>query len=150
MAIPLVIFAAAVCRFVRENGCKPKRQLSTIMDYQTPNKNKVSKFDSIYLPILNQLFGKQNDKDEAEKAKVAGEFVKVVGTIAVLAKPLSINSPARRLSIEAVDITCKLDLMHSILNVPPSNNRHVRLLHFYFGDFPLDPLKRRNSLFYRD
>ena len=160
MAIPLFIFATTVCSFVAENVGNPKRRLATIIGYQgenrnkisklgmqSENKNRVSKLDTLYLPILEQLFTKQ---DEVETQRLAEEFREVVGTIIILADPLSTISLANLLGVEKYDITCKLDLLHSVLNVPINESQPVKLLHLSFRDFLLDPERSRNSPFWVD
>lgn len=147
MAVPLFIFAATLCRFVGEKGCNAQTQLTTILNYQLVNRNKMPKLDRIYVPILNQLFGGRNDENGPDQERLSGEFRNVVGTIVVLANPLSINSLARLLNIKTDDVTCKLDLLHSVLNIPPSKDRPVRLLHSSFREFLLDPMKQRKSWF---
>ena len=160
MAIPLFIFAATVCSFVAENVGNPKRRLAAIIGYQSENRNKtsklgtqsdnknrVAKLDTIYLPILEQLFTKQ---DEVETQKLAEEFREVIGTIIILADPLSTISLANLLGVEKHDITCKLDLLHSVLNVPTNESRPVKLLHLSFREFLLDPERSRKSPFWVD
>lgn len=160
MAVPLFIFAATVCRFVAENVGNPKRRLATIISYQSENKNKlpkldtqpgnqnrISKLEKIYLPILEQLFVMQ---DKAETQKLAEEFREVVGTIVILADPLSTISLANLLGVEKYDVSCKLDLLHSVLNVPTNECQPIKLLHLSFRDFLLDPERSRNSPFWVD
>jgi hypothetical protein len=145
MATPLFIFAATVCRFIADSKRFPKTQLNTILRYHT--KNNISKLDKTYLPILDQLFSEQ---DEIEQQEVAKGFREVVGPIIILASPLSIVSLASLLDISEDEITCKLDLLHSVLNVPNEKNKPIRLLHLSFRDFLLDPKKEGQSPFWID
>jgi hypothetical protein len=145
MAVPLFIFAATVCRFVGDPRWDPKKRLAAILEYQTASQ--ASKLDRTYLPILDQLLVGQN---EVEKEKLTGEFREVVGTIVVLANPLSIVSLASLLAIPEDDVAYRLDLLHSVLSVPTNQAHPVRLLHLSFRDFLLDPLKRNKSPFWVD
>jgi len=145
MAVPLFIFAATVCRFVADPRWDPKKRLSTILEYKTASQ--ASKLDRTYLPVLDQLLAGQ---DEAEKDRLATEFREVVGAIIILASPLSIVSLSSLLGIEKEVINCRLELLHSVLNVPANENAPVRLLHLSFRDFLLDPQKRGKSPFWVD
>jgi hypothetical protein len=145
MAVPLCIFAATVCRFVLDPRWDPKKRLATILDYQTASQ--VSKFDTTYLPVLDQLLIGQ---DEIEKEKLATEFREVVGVIVLLANPLSVIALESLLHISADDISYRLNLLHSVLSVPTNKAHPVRLLHLSFRDFLLDPQKRGKSPFWVD
>jgi hypothetical protein len=145
MAIPLFIFAATACRYIGDKRDNPKKRLDTVLQCQTANR--VSKLDRTYLPILNQLF---DDEDEVDKERRASEFREIVGGIIVLENPLSIVSLANLLSIPKEDISCRLDLLHSVLSIPVDDDIPIRLLHLSFRDFLLDPQKRGKSLFWVD
>ena len=145
MASPLFIFAATACRYIGEKRDNPKKRLEIFLQYQTANQ--VSRLDRTYLPILNQLF---DDEDELHKDRQTSEFREIVGSIVVLESPLSIASLAQLLNIAEEDISCRLDLLHSVLNIPIDKNMPVRLLHLSFGDFLLDTQKRGKSPFWVD
>ena len=133
MAVPLFVFAATVCRYIGEKRDNPKKRLETFLQYQTVNE--VSKLDKTYLPILTQLF---DDEDGLGKERQTGEFRDVVGSIILLESPLSIPSLAHLLDIPREDISCRLDSLHSVLNIPVDEDLPVRLLHLSFRDFLLD------------
>lgn len=145
MAIPLFIFAATVCRYIGDKRDNPKKRLEIFLQYQTANQ--VSRLDRTYLPILNQLF---DDEDMLDKERRTGEFREVVGSIVVLESPLSIASLANLLNIPKEDISCRLDLLHSVLNIPADKDMPVRLLHLSFRDFLLDTRERGKSPFWVD
>ncbi|KAF2802873.1 uncharacterized protein BDZ99DRAFT_526977 [Mytilinidion resinicola] len=143
MAVPLFIFAATVCRFVGELSGNPRRRLEDILAYETED---VSKLGITYLPILELLFATQ---DRKEKMKLSGEFQEIVGSIVVLESPLSINSLAHLLGKAKDDISCRLDSMHSVLNIPNRDDVPVRLLHLSFREFLVDTSNQK-SLFWVD
>jgi hypothetical protein len=144
MAVPLFIFAATVCRFVGDPRWDPKKRLATFLDYPA---SEASKFDRTYLPILDQLLA---GLDEVEAEKLVSEFREVVGTIVVLATPLSIVSLASLLVIPEDDVACRLDLLQSVLSIPTNQTHPVRLLHLSFRDFLLDDRKCGKSPFWVD
>lgn len=138
MAIPLFIFASTTCRFIAD--CKhgdPQRQLQRVLQYQT--KATRSRLDATYLPILDQQL---NGLSNSEKAEVAEEFRTIVGTIIILANPLSILVLSRMLDIPKEIMSNRLEMLHSVLDVPSSLSMPVRMLHLSFRDFLLDPDKR--------
>jgi hypothetical protein len=162
MTVPLFIFAATVCRFVGDTAWDwdPKRRLAIILEPQTirrpsylmdvdddddDNSELYPKLDQTYLPILQQLaIGCTN----FEKKKLAREFRKIVGSIIILADPLSTSSLASLLGISKQDIDCRLQRLHSVLSVPSNQDSPVRLLHLSFRDFLLDPKKQGKSEFW--
>ncbi|KAI3326415.1 vegetative incompatibility protein HET-E-1 [Xylariaceae sp. AK1471] len=137
MASPLFIFAATACRFLadRRNGT-PDRKLRKILEHQT--KSQESKLDATYLPVLNQLLANLSDN---EKTEVLQNFKNLIGSIVLLANPLSTCALAHLLDIPQDVIDSQLDSLHSVLNIPLSPSSPVRLLHLSFRDFLLDPLK---------
>ncbi|MCJ1348667.1 hypothetical protein MMC31_006900, partial [Peltigera leucophlebia] len=143
MAIPLFIFASTACRYIGDERDNPKKRLEIFLQYQTTNQ--VSRLDKTYLPILNHLF---DDKDELDKERQTSEFRKVVGSIVVLERLLSIPSLAHLLNIPKEDISCRLDLLHVEVNIPIDEDMPIRLLHLSFRDFLLDTQKRGKSPFW--
>ncbi|RYP62739.1 hypothetical protein DL771_009584 [Monosporascus sp. 5C6A] len=94
MAIPLFIFAATVCRFIADRRCgNPDKQLREVLDYRT--KSQESQLDATYLPVLNQLLVGLSTK---KKNEVLEQFQGVVGSIIMLASPLSTCALARLLA----------------------------------------------------
>jgi len=143
MAVPLFIFAATICRFVGDSKGNPRTRLKQVLDFQT--SNQISKLEMTYLPILIQIFD-ENENQEYE----AREFQDTVGSIVVLATPLSIPSLASLLATSKEDIRCTLDNLHSVLSIPNDENTPVRLLHLSFRDFLVDPKRRGQSAFWVD
>ena len=140
MAIPLFIFAATTCRFLADyNSGDPGSKLQDVLTQGS--KVQESKFDGTYLPVLNQMLARlsQGQKDNALK-----EFRDIVGSIVILASPLSTSALARMLNTAQKTINNRLRLLHSVLNVPSSPELPVKLFHLSFRDFLLDPEKRQN------
>ena len=136
MAIPLFIFAATVCRFIQDRRFGgPKDQLVRILEHQ---KSQKSNLDATYIPVLDQLLVGLR---ESEKREVAERFKQVVGSIVILASPLSTTSLARLLGVSLGAVEDQLDLLHSVLSVPQVPSIPIRLLHLSFRDFLVDPEK---------
>ncbi|KAJ4293221.1 hypothetical protein N0V90_008503 [Kalmusia sp. IMI 367209] len=140
MAVPLFIFAATVCRFIGDRRFGgPKDQLARILNHQ---KSQQSNLDATYLPVMDQLFV---GLCESQKREVAEKFKQVVGSIVILASPLSIPSLACLLGLPTNDIEDQLDLFHSVLSIRLDSSTPVRLLHLSFRDFLVDPEKGREQ-----
>ena len=77
-------------------------------------------------------------------------FRSIVGSIAVLASPLSVPALAQILGIPDGDIEDKLDMLHSVLSVPETAEAPVRLLHLSFREFLVDPGQRAENPFWVD
>jgi hypothetical protein len=77
-------------------------------------------------------------------------FREIVGPIIVLANPLSSGSLSRLLGIAKQDIDSELDLLHSVLDIPPNADTPIKLFHLSFRDFLIDPEKRDSNLFWVD
>jgi hypothetical protein len=143
MAIPLFIFAATVCRFVGDRNWDPEEQLRIILTYRTASQ--ASNLDRTYRPILDRLL---IDQTEPQKKTLIREFVIVVGTIVLLANPLSTISLARLLGTSERTVKCRLDSLQSVLSIPTDQHSPVRLLHLSFREFLIDPEKQGTSPFW--
>ena len=146
MATPLFIFAATVCRSLMDRRCgNPDKQLGEIMEYQT--RSQESQLDAAYLPVLNHLVSGLSGR---KKDKLLEEFRRIVGSIVILESPLSTRSLARILRVSKDAVDDRLDLLQSVLSVPPSPDSPVRVLHLSFRDFLVDPEKRETNPFWVD
>jgi hypothetical protein len=143
MASPLFIFAATVCRYVADLRWHPDDQLTKVLRYQT--RSQQSKLDATYRPVLDPLI---EGLDKLEKVEILHQFQIIVGSIVILAQPLSVRSLAKILNIPQRSIENHLDGLHSVLSVPKESHALVRLLHLSFRDFLLDPNKKDDNPFW--
>ncbi|KAH7125043.1 hypothetical protein B0J13DRAFT_511355, partial [Dactylonectria estremocensis] len=144
MAIPLFIFATTVCRFLSDRRFgNPNKQLKEVLQLQ--GESQTSQLSATYLPVLNRLIdGLENwQRDDLIK-----RFRYIVGSIVVLGNPLSRSALGRLLNIQQETIDDQLDLLHSVLSIPLSEQSLVRMLHLSFRDFLVDPKKRGEHLFW--
>ncbi|KAI3318812.1 vegetative incompatibility protein HET-E-1 [Xylariaceae sp. AK1471] len=146
MAIPLFIFAATACLFLADSRIgTPDMQLKKLLEYQT--KSQESKLDATYLPVLNQLLVNLSNPEEKE---VLERFRRIIGSVILLANPLSTPALADLLGISQNDIDNHLKYLHSVLSIPSLPDSPVRLLHLSFRDFLVDPSKRGKNPFWID
>jgi len=135
MATPLFIVAATICRFIGERRWDPKDQLAMVLRYQTTGQiSQLEQLERTYLTVLDQLLiGLTN----WQKEKLGQEFREIVGSIVILAEPLSTSALAELLHISNDKIKRRLDDLHSVLRIPQDHDSPVRLLHLSFGEFLL-------------
>ncbi|KAK6343713.1 hypothetical protein TWF730_011302 [Orbilia blumenaviensis] len=146
ISIPLFIFAATIYRFVRyktDCGWNPKEQLATFLEHSVAG---VSQLDQTYLPVLKRLEG--NHSEQPKRCLFGQRFREIIGSIVVLADPLSIPSLANLLGKSQEDIATSLNDLHSVLNIPQDINVPVRLLHLSFREFLVDPAKEVSDLWF--
>lgn len=134
MSVPLFIVAATICRFISDRRITiPAKLLEMVL---ARSDDGVAQLGTTYLSVLENvtagLFASQQEQ-------VIQEFRHIVGSIILLKTPLSTSSLAELLGIPKDDIDSRLDLLHSVLNVPTSAHSPVRLLHLSFRDFLLNP-----------
>ncbi|KAL3485652.1 quinon protein alcohol dehydrogenase-like superfamily [Aspergillus germanicus] len=148
MAIPLFIFAATVCRFIEDRAwSNPRAQLDKILQHGAGGSHfQMDNLDATYLLILSQLAV----SSKAAQQELLNEFQKVVGTILVLAEPLSANSLSRVLGLAKSSIDGRLMSLHSVLRVPDSPDIPIKMLHLSFRDFMIDPEKCETNPFWID
>ncbi|KAH6687383.1 hypothetical protein F5X68DRAFT_152953 [Plectosphaerella plurivora] len=128
---PLFIFAATLCRYVRNRkGGNPKALLARYLE----SKATGSHLSQMYHHILKS----QLDDDEPSlKPDIINDFILVVGSIVILAEPLGMKSLVSLLGDKHRDtVSDRLRQLHSVLRVPPDDSP-MRLLHLSFGDYLL-------------
>ncbi|KAM3561804.1 hypothetical protein ARSEF4850_003037, partial [Beauveria asiatica] len=148
MAVPLFIFAATVCRFVAdETWPDPIGQLSKVLNYHRGGDSELDRLDSTYLPVLGQL---AVGKTDSTKSRLVTGFQRLIGTIILLAEPLSALSLSQLLDVSTTSITGVLNGLHAVLDIPSKAHLPIRLFHLSFRDFLTDPAKHDKTEFWID
>ncbi|KIX09433.1 uncharacterized protein Z518_00513 [Rhinocladiella mackenziei CBS 650.93] len=142
MAVPLFIFAATVCRFVGDHRGNPRQRLQSVLIQAARH---VSQLDQTYCPILDAWLTARPAKEHSEAA-----FKNVVGSIILLARPLSGIALASLLGIDETVVDSTLIDLHSVLRVPADGETPIELLHQSFRECLIDPNKEGNSPFWID
>ncbi|KAH7205008.1 hypothetical protein BKA60DRAFT_498276, partial [Fusarium oxysporum] len=131
MAVPLFIFAATVCRFVKGRKCdSPRTQLRKVLDYES--KGHISQLDRTYGPVLQSLTTGVSKNDNKQ---IIEDFKMIIGSIVILANPLSVWALSQLLEVDPEVVDNRLDTLHSVLGIPPTRKAPVRLLHLSFRDY---------------
>ncbi|EXL66211.1 hypothetical protein FOPG_17593 [Fusarium oxysporum f. sp. conglutinans race 2 54008] len=131
MAVPLFIFAATICRFIGDRKRdSPPMQLRKVLDYES--KSRVSQLDRTYGPVLRSL---TTDVSKDDKKQIIKGFKMIIGSIIILANPLSVWALSQLLEVDPDVVDNRLDTLHSVLSIPPIRKAPVRLLHLSFRDY---------------
>ncbi|WXC64721.1 hypothetical protein SNK03_010532 [Fusarium graminearum] len=146
MAVPLFIFAATVCRFVGDSRRRnPQARLQTVLDQERSGHR--SQLEQTYAPILRSQI---SDLPKQERKEVIRDFKVIVGSIVTLASPLSVTALSRLIDVVPDTVDERLDVLHSVLSIPPERTMPVRLLHLSFRDYLVDPENKERNEFWVD
>ncbi|RCI10029.1 hypothetical protein L249_8732 [Ophiocordyceps polyrhachis-furcata BCC 54312] len=147
MATPLFIFASTVCLFVGDGLplALPEENLQRVLEYETQSRE--FRLDPTYKPVLDRLLANRTTED---REKIVERFHNIVGSIVVLASPLSVIALSHLLSVDRRIINSQLHTLHSVLSVPSNNSVPVRLLHLSFRDFLVYPRRSCDEPFQVD
>ncbi|KAG7403810.1 Vegetative incompatibility protein HET-E-1 [Fusarium oxysporum f. sp. rapae] len=131
MAVPLFIFAATICRFIGDRKRdSPPIQLRKVLDYKS--KGHVSQLDLTYGPVLRSLI---TDVSGDDRKQIINDFKMIVGSIVILANPISAWALSQLLEVDPEVVENRLDTLHSVLSIPLERTIPVRLLHLSFRDY---------------
>ncbi|TQW01422.1 vegetative incompatibility protein HET-E-1 [Cordyceps javanica] len=134
MTVPLFIAAATICRFISDRKVGiPTKLLERVL---SQSSDGLPQLEITYGSVLDNLTA---GVSPSQQRQIIQDFRQVVGSIILLASPLSTSSLAVLLSMAKDDIDSRLDLLHSVLSIPASAQAPVRLLHLSFRDFLLHP-----------
>ena len=139
----LFIWAATACRFIREGKRFATKRLDLIIGsgsigaVTAPEQH----LDKIYMTVLNHSFPQDcTDEEKEESYRILRQ---ILGSVAVLSSPLSINSLSRLLRVSKEDIIQQIEDLHSILNIPEDQAQPLRLHHPSFRDFLFKQIVKR-------
>ncbi len=134
LAAPLFISAATICRFISDKKIGiPGKLLERVL---SRSGDGWPHLETTYRSVLDNLTA---GLSASRREPIIREFRLIVGSIILLASPLSTSSLTELLSISKDDIDNRLDLLHSVLSVTISAQAPIRLLHLSFRDFLLYP-----------
>ena len=160
----LFIYAATVCRFIKEGGEQwpPQDLLDLVLPEDSASgsllgkpgervaihKSPTKELDEIYTQVLEYSF--KTVHDEQDKQHLAEVFRLVIGAIVVLFEPLSPTALAGLLAARKEIINRRLRHLHSVLDVPENQDSTIHLLHPSFREFLLDKQRCHNQHFWVD
>ncbi|KAL7963009.1 hypothetical protein V8C34DRAFT_268946 [Trichoderma compactum] len=133
MASPLFISAATISRMLRNDQwpATPDEKIKYILEFSTRGEGHV---EDLYRSILAQIMDKM--PIHARKDFTA-DFQKIVGSVILLASPLSVSALSKLIGLQEKEIYSKLNPLSSVLDVQ-SADTPIKLFHLSYRDFLLD------------
>lgn len=132
---PLFIAAATYVRMIRDTHWNesPDGKISFIIE-KSGNSN--STLEALYTSVLSLILS--GAPMDARNKAIDG-FEKIIGSLILLSRPLSVSSFAGLLGVEPGEVMGQVDPLRSVLDVP-SGESPIRLFHLSFRDYLLSPL----------
>ncbi|KAF8542441.1 NACHT and WD40 domain protein [Trichophaea hybrida] len=145
----LFIYASTACRLIGDPLLDPDKSLSLILQDDYVGQSPTQGLDKMYTRILTHsiIFG---DHLKETQEQVSGEFRRIVGSIVVQFDALPVTMLARVLDLPVRTVRMRLRSLHSVLDVPDSDESPVRLLHPSFRDFLLSVKRCSDTQFWID
>ena len=148
-AAGLFVYAAATVKFVDKQSGNPRRQLdlllrspgSSVREAKTRFRDGTT-LDSLYLSILQEAFGDDDDPDNDPK------FRSVLGAMVIAANPLSPSTIAMLLDLDTEDVFPLLSSAQSLLILREDVYYPVQPFHKSFPDFITDPKRCTDQRFH--
>ncbi|PTB70920.1 hypothetical protein BBK36DRAFT_1165408 [Trichoderma citrinoviride] len=133
MATPLFISAATISRMLRNDQwpATPEEKLEHILEFSTKGEGQV---EDLYRSILAQIMGRIPVR---ARRRYIDEFQKIVGSVILLASPLSVPALSSLLGFQEKELYNKLNPLSSVLDVQ-SRDAPVKLFHLSYRDFLLE------------
>ena len=136
-AAGLFIWAATVCRFIREGNQFARKRLSTVLESdRTTGVAPEAELDNIYAMVLSQALPAEFAHEE--KQELCSLLRLILGSLVILFSSLPQNSLACLLHITAEDVDQILSDLHAIIDVPEDRTLPLRLHHPSFREFLLN------------
>jgi hypothetical protein len=140
----LFIYAATIVKFVASTTHTPQERLQLIActQYSSVYEGK-SGIDSLYTQILD----KGCDHVDCDDSDFFSRLRMVVGSVVSLWVPITVASLARLLNLHSSDIFTPIRSLHSVLLVPDSDMKPIRVFHKSFPDYITDNRRCKDSRF---
>ena len=142
----LFIWAATACRFIREGKRFAPRRLKTILENSTTTLEEP--INEIYITVLKQSISEGFTDEEKTESYLLLKHI--LGCVAVLLSPLSIEALGKLLDVTRNNIDQTLDGLHAIIAIPKDPTIPLRLHHPSFRDFLLDEKRCGDPNFWVD
>lgn len=139
----LFIWAATACRFILGAPLFLDRRLSLLLGNEKVGRSPEEDLDSIYTSILSQSL--KRDYCEEEYDYVSTLFKRIFGAIVLVFEPLSMDPLCRLIDLPRITVNHVIGDLHSVLEIPDSDTRPIRILHLSFRDFILSERRCQDS-----
>ena len=143
----LFIYASTVVKFVASKYHLPTERLDLIVSHSQGSTHEGG-VDLLYTQILQLAF---HDADPGEQ-ELYSRFRNVVGAVLLVSHPLSKKTLSNLIKNCGTPshISAILRFLHSLLNVPDSEDEPIRVFHKSFPDFLTDRVRCKDERFFID
>ena len=139
----LFIFASTLVRFIESAHHEPNKRLHLLVsEINSTTHEGHAGIDSLYSQILLHAFSDVHDSG------VFASMRSVLGAIILALNPLSRNELSVILGIPMALISTTLRHLHSVILVPASESKEIRIFHKSFPDFLQDDHRCTDSRFH--
>ncbi|KAF5592362.1 heterokaryon incompatibility protein het-E-1 [Fusarium pseudocircinatum] len=133
-ALPLFIAAATFVRMICDRHWAKSPDCK--VDFTIDKSSSVnSAYETLYKPVLSLILSGAPDDDQDE---VKESFVDIIGSLVLLATPLSTIPLANLLGVDAWSISSQVDPLRCVIDVPEDDSP-LQLFHLSFRDYVLSP-----------
>jgi hypothetical protein len=132
----LFIWADTACRFIRDGLFADERLHALLEGGASAAGTPEEHLDGIYINVLQNSI--QPNYSQREKERVCSMIRDILGSVAALFSPLSVDSLSKLLVKPKQRVNRTLRDLHAILDIPDDDTRSLRLHHPSFRDFLLD------------
>jgi hypothetical protein len=130
----LFIFASTTCKFVAYPHGEPPDLLRQVLEAaDSSNFEGPLGLDSLYTRILSD-----NYSGTHSLVNVVGRLKPVLGSIVVVANPLSSSALGQLLGLQGSEVRTALRFLHSLIHVPEPHDEPIRVYHKSFADYLVD------------
>ena len=131
------IYAASIIRFVvDEHAQDPQGRLDILLGNRSdPGERQYEHLDALYLSILNQAVPSSMSNLSRRRLR------SVLGHLVTFREPLPMVVMEAFCGLKSGDVKRALHNLHSLIQVPDSDDKAPRVYHLSFSDFIIDPMR---------
>ncbi|KAH8978410.1 hypothetical protein EDB86DRAFT_2816071 [Lactarius hatsudake] len=134
------IYAASILRFLfDEHARDPQGRLDILLGNRTdPEERPYERLDALYLSILHQAVPPSASSSIMRRLRI------VLSLLVTFREPLPMVVMEKFCGLKSGDVKRALHNLHSLIQVPNSDNQAPRVYHLSFSDFIIDSTRCRD------
>ncbi|KAH9167239.1 hypothetical protein EDB89DRAFT_1856699 [Lactarius sanguifluus] len=134
------IYAASILRFLfDEHARDPQGRLDILLGNRTdPEERPYERLDALYLSILHQAV------PSSASSPIMRRLRTVLSQLVTFREPLPMVVMEKFCGLKSGDVKRALHNLHSLIQVPNSDNQAPRVYHLSFSDFIIDSTRCRD------
>ncbi|KAH9021195.1 hypothetical protein EDB85DRAFT_2293563 [Lactarius pseudohatsudake] len=134
------IYAASILRFLLDEHARdPQGRLDILLGNRTdPEERPYERLDALYLSILHQAVPSSASSSIMRRLRI------VLSLLVTFREPLPMVVMEKFCGLKSGDVKRALHNLHSLIQVPNSDNQAPRVYHLSFSDFIIDSTRCRD------